>query len=75
MEEGIFIHPQILPQSLFSGTKSPPDHRHGLLLQHPFQQVINILKMIIKRLSVDIARLDQLTHCDFGKRLPPHQLF
>ena len=38
---------------------------YGFLLQHPFQQGVDVLKMIIKGLSVYIAVGDDFADCDF----------
>ena len=49
------------------------DDFNGLLLQHPFQQRINILEVIIKGLAVHAAVGNDLADRDFGKRLFLHK--
>ena len=50
------------------------DDGFGLLCNNLFDQRRNILKMIIKRISVDAAILHNITHADFGKRALIEQL-
>lgn len=35
--------------------------------ERPLQQIIDIFKMVIKRIAIDITILYQFTHCDSGK--------
>ena len=45
------------------------DHLKGFFRQCPLEQVINILKVVVKGFAVDTALPDNLTDGDFGEGL------
>ena len=50
------------------------DKLNGIVLIHPFDKSINILKMIIKCLSVYPAGINYLMDLDLIERFFPHQI-
>ncbi|MNC21152.1 hypothetical protein D3C75_691210 [compost metagenome] len=46
----------------------------SLRLIHPPEQIVDILKMIVEGLAVDVAGLHQILHRDFIQRLGLHHL-
>ena len=47
----------------------------GILLKDPLQQIVDIVKMIIKGLPVDVADLHQVFHRDLFNRFNGQHLF
>lgn len=50
------------------------DDLHGLLLQHPLEQRVDVLKVIIEAVAIQAAVLHDLVDRDLGQRLFVHQL-
>ena len=52
-----------------------PNEGKGLLLKGPGQKLIDVLKVVVKGVSVDAAVIGDLLNGDFLKAFPGHQLF
>ena len=48
------------------------DHLHGLLFQRPLEQIVDVGKVIIKGLAVQVAHADQVVHRDLAQRFVLH---
>ena len=74
-----FVPVQILkdiPQIVFPAVFPLPlcQQLFALVHQRPFQQIVNILKVIIKRFSADLGFVDQVLYGDFVQLILNQQL-
>jgi hypothetical protein len=51
------------------------DNGNDLMIDHPFKKLVDILKMIIKGLTVQPAALDDFPDADLVERLDGHTFF
>ena len=69
--------PEQLEQPLLPQQRSLPlfQQGHRLLLEHPAQQIINVLKVVVKILALHAALFHQLLNGNLIQRLLCHQFF